>query len=60
MPPPTPFSYFYPIKPMIINPQHYGRHVTTPPISHPDHKGKPRKIGRADAEVNEVNRFFQI
>ena len=30
------------------------------PRSYPDHKGKPHKIGRADAEVNEVNWFFQI
>ena len=55
-----PFSYFLHIFTHFIKPQHNGRHVTTPSIAKPKHKGNPLKIGRADAEVNEVNRFFQI
>jgi hypothetical protein len=43
------------------HPQHNGRHVTTSHVAyHSIMVTNPAgKIGMADAEVNEVNRFFQ-
>ena len=37
----------------------YWSHRSSSTLLYPRHKGKPRKIERAYAEVNEVNRFFK-
>jgi hypothetical protein len=48
-------------RPPCDHPHHNGRHVTTSHVAYHSIKvTQPRgKIGNADAEVNEVNRFFQ-
>jgi len=55
-------TQFYHILPNFITfyiSQHYGRHVTTTLYRHQEHKGNPRRIGRADAEEVMMIVFFK-
>jgi hypothetical protein len=42
------FALFYPFFPIFMTfyiSQHYGRHVTTSLLRHPEHKGNPAELG---------------
>jgi hypothetical protein len=55
----TLFAHFFPIFITFYISQHYGRHVTTSMRRHPEHKGNPAEIGRADAEEVMMFLFFK-